>query len=212
MELVSSIYKVASSSGPDWRAARYQKVLRATIAVMQAHGSDDLSMDEIARSARVGKATLYRYFDTKEGLLRACLAGVVHDLGTRMERAEAAPLPAPQRLHEIIRIMVEGFSRHLLPARLLARGSRELDEAWRGAVQEARARLVAVLERHFRLGARQGHYRGLDAKLVPHLIMGMIRSGVTHTGLSNAAVADGIYDFVLRGTSHARDGRRSLRG
>lgn len=42
-------------------------------------------MDEIATEAGVGKATLYRYFESKEELLRACLEEIVASLGARME-------------------------------------------------------------------------------------------------------------------------------
>lgn len=183
-------------------------MLTAAIAEMRGQGTDDLSMDQIARSAGVGKATLYRYFRTKEGLWRACLAAIVDDLEARMEAAEAAGAPAPERLRQIVAIMVQTFSHHLLPLRLLMRRQDELDQEWRRSVQDARRRLVAVLSRHFRRGEQEGFYRNLDSELIPHLIVGMVRSGAAHiTGRSNEAIAEGIFDLVLRGSHSPSDGR-----
>jgi len=205
---MSSIQQAVASSVPPWRAAREHRLVAAAIAEMRGKDARDLSMDQIARAAGVGKATLYRYFRTKQGLWRACLAAIVDDLEAQMEAAEASDAAAPERLGRIVAIMVETFSHHLLPLRLLTRRQDELDQDWRRSVQDARRRLVTVLDRHFRRGEREGFYRSLDLELVPHLIVGMVRSGATHTtGRSNAAIAAGIYDFVLRGSrSRGHDG------
>lgn len=205
---MSSIQPTVAPAQPPWRAARQHRLLAAAIDEMRGQGSRDLSMDQIARAAGVGKATLYRYFRTKEGLWRACLAAIVDDLEARMEAAEAAAAPAPERLEEIVAIMVQTFSHHLLPLRLLTRRQDELDQEWRRSVQDARRRLVAVLGRHFQRGGQEGFYRDLDLELVPHLIVGMVRSGVTHaTGRSNEAIAAGIYDLVLRASRSPGNGR-----
>lgn len=191
---------------PSWRVVRHRKMLSAAIAVLRDRPAEEISMDEIARAAGVGKATLYRYFDTKEVLLRACLEEVVNELGAKIERAEAMALPPPERLRAIIGTMVETFSRHLLPLRLLMQRQGELHEAWRRSVQGSRRRLVAVLHRHFADGAATGYYRSMDTGLVPNLIMGMVRGGVAHTpGASNQELTDRICDFVLHGCGRAEN-------
>ncbi len=182
-----------------WRAARYQKMLHAATEALQAEAPEAVSMDAIAQAAGVGKATLYRYFESKEALLRACLEQAVDDLGARMEAAERAPLDPPDRLHRITGEMVEGFSRHMMPLRPLMQGQTELREDWRRLVLDARRRLVRVLRQHFERGRADGWYVPVDPDLVPHMVMGMIRSSVTHvSGKGLAEVTDGITAFVLR--------------
>lgn len=155
-------------------------------------------MDAIAQTAGVGKATLYRYFESKEALLRACLEQAVGELGARMEAAERSPLDPPRRLHRITGEMVEGFSRHMMPLRPLMQRQTDLRDDWRRQVLDARRRLVRVLRLHFERGRAEGWYVSVDPDLVPHMIMGMIRSSVTHvSGKSLAAITDGITDFVL---------------
>lgn len=201
MEPMSSISVHPALPQPAWRAARHRKILAAALEVLRAEPERGISMDAIARQAGVGKATLYRYFETKEALLRACLQEVIGELGARMEAAEEAEAPPPARLRAILACMVETFSQHLLPLRLMTRHHRELDEAWRWWVQDARQRLVAVLARHFERGARSGDYNAVDLALVPHMVMGMIRSGVTHTEVPAEALTERIAAFVLRACS-----------
>lgn len=174
-------------------------MLRAALQLFRGQALESVSTDDIARAAGVGKATLYRYFDTKEHLIRACLDEVLARLGERLEAAEASALAPPERLRRIIGAMVDTFSDDLMPLRLITRRQTDLRQEWRRSVQDARLRLVAVLGEHFRRGAAEGWYRDLDGDLVAHLVMGMIRSGVTHVeGVPRAELAEAIHAFVLR--------------
>lgn len=198
MELMSSIL-ASTDLEPGWREARRARMLAAALELFRSQALERVSTDDIARAAGVGKATLYRYFDTKEALVRACLDEVLTRLNDRLEAAEASPGAPPERLRRIIGAMVDTFSDDLMPLRLITRRESDLHKEWRRSVQDARLRLVAVLGEHFRLGTAAGCYRELDGDLIAHFVMGMIRSGVTHVdGISRAALADAIHAFVLR--------------
>lgn len=174
-------------------------MLSAALELFRSRALERVSTDDIAHAAGVGKATLYRYFETKEALVRACLDEVLSRLNERLEAAEAGPDAPPVRLRRIIGTMVDTFSEDLMPLRLITRRERDLRDEWRLSVHDARFRLVAVLGEHFRLGAAAGWYRELDGDLVAHFVMGMIRSGVTHVeGVSRERLADAIHGFVLR--------------
>lgn len=190
---------------PEWREARRARMLAAALELFRARSLEDVSSEDIARAAGVGKATLYRYFDTKEALVRACLDDVLARLNARLEAAEAGSDTPPERLRRIVGAMVDTFSDDLMPLRLITRREADLHAEWRRSVQDARLRLVAVLGAHFRLGTAAGWYRGLDGDLVAHFVMGMIRSGVTHVeGVSRSALADAIHAFVLRACAAER--------
>ena len=185
---------------PAWRTARSRRILAAAMVVLRSEPEAGVSMDRIARAAGVGKATLYRYFDTKEALLQACLQEIIDELGRRMEDAEENGDPVPDRLYAIVSNMVETFSDHLLPLRMVTQDSRELDDAWRWWVRDARRRLVAVIRRHLERGLRDGVYRDVDLDLVPHMAVGMVRSGVFHAkDFSSRELSERITIFVLRG-------------
>ncbi|HEX6142863.1 MAG TPA: TetR/AcrR family transcriptional regulator [Geminicoccaceae bacterium] len=177
-------------------------MLSTTLALFRSQALEDVSIDDIARAAGVGKATLYRYFETKEALVRACLDDVLTRLNERLEAAEAGPGPPPDRLRRIIGAMVDTFSDDLMPLRLITRRESDLRAEWRLSVHDARLRLVAVLGEHFRRGTAAGWYRELDGDLIAQFVMGMIRSGVTHVeGISRDALGDAIHAFVLRASA-----------
>lgn len=53
---------------------RTQQILHAALALFCEKGIDDTSVEEIAKAAGVGPATIYRYFETKAEL--AVSAGI----------------------------------------------------------------------------------------------------------------------------------------
>jgi AcrR family transcriptional regulator len=192
----------ATDDEPEWRAARRSRILAAAMKLLRSRPIESVSIDHIAQAAGVGKATLYRYFDTKEILVRACLDEVLTRLNERLEAADATTGPPPERLRRIIGAMVDTFSDDLMPLRFITRHECELRGQWRRLVHDARLRLVAILGQHFRAGIKAGWYRPLDGDLIAHLVMGMIRSGVTHVeGISRTALAGSIHDFVLRASA-----------
>ncbi|MDH4280039.1 MAG: TetR/AcrR family transcriptional regulator [Acidimicrobiia bacterium] len=71
------------------RRARY---LETALALFIEHGYNGVSMDTIVSAAGGSKATIYRYFDSKETLFSA----IVDDLQTRM-----AAIPQPEDMAEL---------------------------------------------------------------------------------------------------------------
>ena len=66
----------------DERADR--SILRATLELMAENSAHDLRVDDVATRARVGKATIYRRYSSKEELVAAAIAHLNSDI----------PLPA----------------------------------------------------------------------------------------------------------------------
>ncbi|MFD1379272.1 TetR/AcrR family transcriptional regulator [Fodinicurvata halophila] len=185
---------------PLWKRQRHERLLTAAIEILSRQPAEDLSMDQLARAAGVGKATLYRYFEGREALLRACLEKVVADLGQRIEQIEESSLPPLTRFQEIVDCMTRVFSQHFLPLRMLMRSQNELEESWRQSVHQARMTLVSVLQRNFERGHQSGDYRAVDSELLAHLVMGMIRSGVTHVSSRELeGLVAGITDYAACG-------------
>ena len=62
----------------DERADR--AILRATLELMAETGAHELRMDDVARRAGVGKATIYRRYRSKGELITAAIAGLVSEI------------------------------------------------------------------------------------------------------------------------------------
>ena len=53
---------------PDWRARRREVILNAAAELFAGRDYASVQVEEVAKRAGVGKATLYRYFPSKEEL------------------------------------------------------------------------------------------------------------------------------------------------
>jgi AcrR family transcriptional regulator len=138
--------------GPPRRAdarRNYERLLSAAETALNAHGAN-ASLDDIARAAGVGNATLYRHFPTRERLIEA-----VYDQRIQALCAAARDLVATgeagQALLHWLRLVVV----HLTDSRLLAEAFMATYEgpagieppqitAWHDAIHEAAVPLLAI--------------------------------------------------------------------
>jgi AcrR family transcriptional regulator len=180
-------------------------ILRATLELIAEHGVGDLRMDDIADRARVGKATIYRRYRSKDELVTAAVAALVSeievpdtgstqgDLLGLMRSAvevysgsvEAAAMPS----------LVDAMSRDME----LARAVRE------GFLAGRRAALRVVLAR----GVERGDLRDdLDFELALDVLGGPLFYRLLVTGGPiDGELARGVVELILRGFAPADPSR-----
>ncbi|TLH63601.1 TetR/AcrR family transcriptional regulator [Mycolicibacterium neoaurum] len=93
-----------SDSGEDTSTRR--RILAATAEVLGRHGQTKLSLSEVALQAGVSRPTLYRWFASKEELLRAFGAYESEMFDTGMSNATAG-LRGTEKLDAALRFIVE---------------------------------------------------------------------------------------------------------
>jgi AcrR family transcriptional regulator len=194
------------------------RVYTATLALFREVGWGGFSLDIVARRARVGKSALYTRWGSKETLIAAALANLVHTvpvLGTTGSLRSDLLQMATSILHFYIR----GGGLILLRARIEAR---EYPEVFGQA--------LLALERQGRQAGRtivlQAIERGeLPPKTSPAFILdtvaGTLINHIISTPLSKIAAlevnaadyAEHIVDFVLAGVGYRAVGpdRRTAR-
>ena len=64
--------------------AKRQEILDAAAAVLREHGFSGASMAAVSKRIGASKATLYRYFSSKEDLFLTALLDVAHDEATQL--------------------------------------------------------------------------------------------------------------------------------
>jgi len=77
-------------------AATRDKVLKTAGRLFRERGTHSVGVNEIAEVAGVSKLTLYRHFDSKEGLIQAFLEAGSDVMLGRLERAAAKPGLSPE--------------------------------------------------------------------------------------------------------------------
>src|SRR5215216_4422512 len=181
-------------------------ILRAAIELIAAQGIRDLRMEDVADRARVGKATIYRRYRSKDELVTAAVSALVTEIkvpDTGSSRADLVALM--QRAVEVYSGSVEaGVMPSLVDAMsrdvVLARSVREEFLATR------RAALRAVLER----GVARGDLRAvLDLELALDVLGGPLFYRLLITGGAiDRKLADGVVELILRGFAPARPSRK----
>lgn len=94
-------------------AVRNRRLLLATARRLLDEGTfEDFTMSDIAKSAGVGKGTLYRHFADKTDLCFALLDEAMHDFQARTLREMSAGNPPYQTLHWFVRETVAYVDKH----------------------------------------------------------------------------------------------------
>jgi AcrR family transcriptional regulator len=186
---------------PSWRHRRRRNILQAAAAQFSARAFDQVQMDDIARAAGVGKATLYRYFASKEELYLESFDAVLTALDRRLAEAAEAPLPPAEQLARMIEALVDTLSEQLASLRVLSGSEPVLAERWRAVLRAHRQRIVDALREALRRGVSSGEFRHLDLDIVPGLLIGMIRGGLIGAGdVPRRQLGDAALDLVLHGS------------
>jgi AcrR family transcriptional regulator len=147
----------------------HEAILVAAIALVREVGYDAVTMEAIAARAGVGKATLYRRWDSKEMLVTEAIGRIV--------RAFAAPQPASTE-GDLLHLMRQAVSMYRDPASLallsglvaaMARSAAIADAVRTGFVAEWREAVRVVLRR----GIARGDLRAdMDVELALDILGG----------------------------------------
>lgn len=89
------------------RRAREQKILVATRDLFDSRGVKETQIEDIARSAGVNRAIIYRHFSGKDEILALALVGYLDELATALDQAASAYTTPSDRLAAIIEAFVD---------------------------------------------------------------------------------------------------------
>jgi AcrR family transcriptional regulator len=131
--------------GPRSDASRNAALLLAAARELVAEAGNEVALDEVARRAGVGNATLYRHFPTRGDLLVAVYADEVEALCRRGDELRAAPAPL-----DALFAWLDDFVVHVATKRPLALAATEgatgrrtrLFDEWHASITAAAAELV----------------------------------------------------------------------
>jgi TetR/AcrR family transcriptional regulator len=173
------------------------RILKAGIDEFAARGYEGAGVDRIARRARVNKALIYYYFDSKRGLYREILQDALRQLGEALGAVLERDLDARRKLDVYVDTLV-GFlhdHKHLPPIMLreLAEGGRHLEvEALR-----TMAVIPTLLVRLVGQGTRERAFSEINPLMLHFVLFGTamlmasnapIRRRISELGLADPPV------------------------
>ncbi|MBI3785305.1 MAG: TetR/AcrR family transcriptional regulator, partial [Deltaproteobacteria bacterium] len=165
-------------------------------------------MDDVARTARVSKGTLYRYFPSKGELYLAVMFEGLERLQADLRKtvsAEAAPLA---KLELLIRCMLEHFWDRRFFFALIHRNEHKPDDRNNHEWLRRREELSRLFQRAVREAAAAGQLRPLNPRVATEMLLGMLRGAnryrTSHDTLDSTVAA--VFDLFIcgAGTTAAR--------
>ena len=182
-------------------------ILAAALGLMAERGLHDLSMDDVARRAGVGKAAIYRRYRSKDELIAAAIAELVSEIEVPDTGSTRDDLLALMR--DAVEVYSGAVAASAMPSLVEAMSrDRELAHAVReGFLAGRRTALQAVLER----GVERGDLRpDLDVELTLDVLGGPLFYRLLITGGAiDEELAVGVTELIMRG--FAADEKRRAR-
>ena len=105
--------------GVEQKEARRNHILRAAFDLLDRTRYEDISMNAVAREARLAKGTLYLYFKTKEEVFLALATELIAKEFNRID-ARLLDQPAPAEIEDVAGILKSMVSRADRKTRLMA--------------------------------------------------------------------------------------------
>lgn len=171
-------------------------ILDSAAAVLAERGPG-ASMSEIAASAGVGRATLYRYFPNRDALLKGLIDAATTELRTRVADADLDGVPVDVALGRLARAFLTAGARYAVLA--------SVDKNSLGDPGELEAQVRQPVRDLIERGLADGTFRqeiGADAlldSLAALLECGLARVMAGAGGIE--AVCDAMVDLYLNGAS-----------
>ena len=120
-------------------------------ADLLAGAGEPPTMGEVAEAAGVARATLYRYFPTRERLLQALAAAAIDATATRLAEADLDAVPVAEGIARVARVVAAAGSKYAALVSQLGP-----DKAGREDEQQIKTMIDALLRR----GIDDGTFRG----------------------------------------------------
>lgn len=152
-------------------------------ATIMAERGGGVSMNEIASAAGVSRATLYRYFPSREALLHTMATTSIEELAARIADADLRGIPVEQAIGRLVRGFVAVGSKYVA---LSSGGYERTDD--HPAVDTLLTKPIRAL---FRRGIADGSLRAdLAPELLTELLSGLIRAALKMTASGRVGVEE----------------------
>ena len=177
------------------------RILAAAWRLLSVKDPSDLSMEEVARAADIGKGTLYRHYPTKESLMNALVLDGSQQIVDGMRDKVPPEADAATKLRAVINFCYDMYENYHLSFDLLAASwhcARDADDPNEHPIAISISRMRDIIEQ----GMREGAFRALDAEYAAAAVFSVVSPMAylkqrRHFGYDRAQIQERATDFIM---------------
>lgn len=182
---------------------RRREIINAAEHLFVDKGFHNISMREIADAARVGKSTLYDYFQTKDEILLFALEEAMEEINLRAQAIAELKLSPDERLRHIMKKHLEMLQADGGLLLRLSEQAQFLNSEQLVHMSPKRRVYQDVIRGLIMEGIEQGHFRKVDALVAARMLVNAVPTAF-YTSRPTGTVAemlDEVVGIFLRGIS-----------
>jgi AcrR family transcriptional regulator len=160
---------------PHLSLATRQSILTAALKLFAERTYDSVKMDDVAKEAKIGKPTVYRYFDDKEDLYFKMLEQIGTDFLELLRKADESAQKCRQRLVAIVEVALQYFTERKYLLKLLDRASIDRAADKKFPWLEVQRQLFLMLQGLLAKGIVRGEFAVDDIELAMLALIGAMR-------------------------------------
>ncbi|MBI4524627.1 MAG: TetR/AcrR family transcriptional regulator [Deltaproteobacteria bacterium] len=153
--------------------ARRSEISKAAATLIRQKGFNGSSMERLAQSLHIRKATLYHYFSSKQELLYQTLLEAVGSALARVQKIVDSDLSSQKKLRLFVIDHIESIILNIEPVTVFLEEGRFLQKRYREKYVSMRDRYERLLRRILDEGVAKGEFRKMDSKVLGFAILGM---------------------------------------
>ena len=180
--------------------SKRERILDAASQLFAQRDFHEITMERIARKAKLAKGTLYLYFKNKVDLYVALTEHRIDKVTEIIESVAQKEIGPRQKLEEILKqtLRLLTVKKQIMAAPILDRQglSSKMIKGLKARFFPKVMRLQAMLAEIFKQGCKIGEFKNIDPDRLSILFIGLVHSSVTYRFLFGAAT-DPIDDLSL---------------
>lgn len=141
---------------------RVRQLLDAAAALMIRSGSQSVSMQSVADEAKVSVGLIYRYFSSKQDLVKGVIVGVLDDMAVHVPAATEQVADPVRQLASALAAFIRVIDDHRPAVLLTYRESHNLDADGIQAIKDAEIRTAQPLVQALIAAKQQGLILDID--------------------------------------------------
>ena len=184
---------------------RKKAILEAATKSFSTFGYKATTIEQVAKLAKVGKGTVYNFFDSKEQLLKEAVLLMIAEMKKETENNLDPSISFMEKVHLAILRILQYREQHLLFAKLLEEEQQLQTPEVIGMIRSINREIVSYIAEKLRLAIEHGEIRPCNVKAAAFLLLKsylalVVEWQLTYSEpLSEEEIAEIIKQTILRG-------------